>query len=88
MNCKIMRHIEERTKNHRFFENNIDRIFAGTIVIDIVFGVIFGLLSFASGGNMMEMIAYHLAQFSVILPHFLFLGNGLLLLYFSLVDSL
>jgi len=35
-----------------------------------------------------ELIAYHLAQFSVILPHFLFFGNGLLLLYFSLIDNL
>jgi hypothetical protein len=88
MNCKIMRHIGERTRNHRFFENNIDRIFAGTIAIDVVIGIILGLLTLSSEGNLLEQIAYHLAQFSVILPHFLFLGNGLLLLYFSLVDSL
>ena len=34
------------------------------------------------------MMCYHFAQFSVIFPHFLFLGNGLLLLYFSLIDSI
>ena len=34
------------------------------------------------------MLAYHIIEFSVLLPHFLFLGNGLLLLYFSFKDSL
>lgn len=34
------------------------------------------------------MLVYHLSQFSVIFPHFLFLGNGLLLLYFSLIDNI
>jgi hypothetical protein len=51
MNCKIMRHIGERNRSHRFFENNIDRIFAGCVVANILLGVIFALLSTASSSN-------------------------------------
>ncbi len=36
----------------------------------------------------MELLAYHFIEFSLVLPHFLFLGNGLLLLYFSFKNKI
>jgi len=53
----------------------------------MILGVIFSLLS-VGNGDFFELLAYHLAEFSIVLPHFLFLGNGLLLLYFSFKDNL
>jgi hypothetical protein len=38
--------------------------------------------------NSTAAVAYNFMLFSVILPHFLYLGNGLLLLYFSFKNSL
>lgn len=41
-----------------------------------------------TGTPFIELIAYHFMEFSIILPHFLFVGNGLLLLYFSFKNKL
>ena len=38
--------------------------------------------------NTLETSIYHLFIFSVILPHFLYFGNGLLLLYFSFKNNI
>ncbi len=89
MNCKIMRHISERSRNHKFFENKVDRIFSVCFLINIILGIPFALLEISKGsGEILRAFAYHFMLFSIILPHFLFLGDGLLLLYFSLKNNI
>lgn len=47
MNCKIMRHIGERNRNHKFFENYIDRIFVVFFAINVLLGVPCALVGLA-----------------------------------------
>jgi magnesium-transporting ATPase (P-type) len=89
MNCKIMRHIGERNRNHKFFENYIDRIFAVCFVVNLILGIPYALVALSNEFlSALETSTYHLLIFSVILPHFLYFGNGLLLLYFSLKNNI
>jgi hypothetical protein len=59
-------------------------LFVGAVILDFILAVLFTV-----GGNTPSWgrLAYHLLQFSLVLPHFLFLANGVLLLYFSLRNS-
>jgi hypothetical protein len=58
------------------------------LIINLLLGLPFALLSIDGSTPFMELLAYHFIEFSLVLPHFLFLGNGLLLLYFSFKNKI
>jgi len=54
-----------------------------------MFGLPYALLALAGEYyHALSTVAYHFILFSVGLPIFLYIGNGLLLLYFSFKNSL
>jgi len=57
--------------------------------LNLIFGIPYALVTASNEFlSALETSTYHLLLFSVFLPHFLYLGNGLLLLYFSFKNSI
>jgi magnesium-transporting ATPase (P-type) len=81
-----MKHKSVNNKKNGWLKEKIDVIFLVCLAINIVVGLIYSLLFavFLNGNNFLNTFVYHMILFSPILPHFLYLGNNILLIYFSL----
>lgn len=90
MDSKVMLNLKNRPEKSNSLETKMELFYYICIGINLLFGTIFGLTYMLSMRDRLsfEIAGYHYLMFSLVLPHMLYIGKNIFLVFIHITEKI